>query len=132
VISEILQVIKDSPAANNILAALALLCDLAAIYSSHAPPRSRMFLGISGLIALCIPVYSTIRSSFQFDNAGLSITHPFWTLFVHFAFAPTNFILIWLLMKLKTIERLVLWARIAFICIVLSWLGIALLYYSLG
>lgn len=97
--------------------------------------KSRTLLALICVLALAMPIlfisYGLIYTmSYTNDSIYLSnIENIVWGTL---SFSPTNFVLFFIVCRIKAVRRLRVWSVVAFLSAFLSWLGTAFLIYALS
>jgi hypothetical protein len=127
---QIIAVLGLSPLINHALFALAGFTGVAALFA----PRStaRIFLTISCVLALCMPLYDLASLYIWAALGGRRMVDPWFPVLVFLVFSPTTLVIAEILRNVGRLRRLKTWATISLISAVLSWLGISLLYLSVS
>lgn len=133
---EIMSILKGMPLVEDGILVVALLCNLA-IYPSKSS-TNRIYLQVCCVVALLMPIYIVLRSSIGAISSGMFVSpwmYIFGVIWVSLqlaVFAPTNIVIIGILANATSIHRIKVWGIVAFVSIILSWLGIAFLLYGLS
>ncbi len=124
-------VISASPGINNVFGAIALACNIAAIWGAQKFVSSKVLLVLGCATAILLPIIVTAYKEIVANPAG-GISDPFASPFLVSLFAPTNFILMGIILGARKIQRIRRWAVVAFPCIIWSWAVIALISLTAG
>ena len=125
---EILEIIRSSPFANDVIAAIALLCSVAAI--AFKPLVNWKWLAASCVIALSIPLFDFVYSYIRALVDGGSVSEPFMVIVMILMFSPANIVILLILGFIKMIKHITIWSCVVFISILANWFGIAALHYA--